>query len=418
VDVTGLLLRTGASRPHVLVAAMPGGTAVRLAAEEQLRCRGWPAALTPAGADVLLVAGAPEADIATVVEETWAAVPAPRARAHVTSPGEVATALDAARTELAAGAPRWLPAGDGAVPPTGHGGGAERQSGSHSAHGMASSHDDMSGASHGHDMGDMDMGMPAGLPMAERGEDRDGLKLDRLHVSLGPVLPDWPAGLVVRLVLQGDVVQHAEAAAVGLMEGAGSFWTEPWRRAAAGEPVTTGAAARRRAAAHLDSLTRFLGVAGWDDAAAAACRLRDDMLDGRPVSSLGKTVRRHAARVARSRVLAWLTSGAGMLPPGAAATAGIGGPAGRASGDVTARYRCWCRDLADLATMLDDDSPLDPAVLEAPRGRLDGATAPSMALLAMLPRLLEGTEFALARLIVASLDPDLDELPTRGRGKP
>ena len=403
MGVTGLLVRAGAMRPHVLVAAMPGGAAVRLAAEAQLRRRGWPAALSPADADVLLVAGAPEADIAAAVETAWAAVPAPRVRALVASPGEVAAALDAAQAELAAGAPRWLPAGDAAVLPGANGGAASGAGGSHEAHGTGSHHD----------MGDMDMEMPGGLSMAERGEDRDGLKLDRLHVPLGPVLPDWSAGLVVRLVLQGDVVQHAEAAAVGLMEGAGSFWTEPWRRAAAGEPVTTGVAARRRAAAHLDSLARFLALAGWDDASTTACELRDDALAGRPAPSLGLAVRRLAARVARSRVLAWSTRGAGTLPPDEAAAAGVTGPARRAGGDVTARYRCWCRELSGLTAAFDDGSRLDPAVLEPPRGRLDGGQAPSASLLAVLPRLLAGSEFAVARLIVASLDPDLDELPAR-----
>ena len=403
MGVSGLLVRAAAARPHVLVAAMPGGAAVRLAVEEQLRHRGWPAALSPADADVLLVAGAPAADIADSVQDTWAAVPAPRVRALVTSPGEVAAALDAARAELATGAPRWLPAGDAAVLAGSNGGAASGPGGSHGAHGMASHHD----------MGDMDTGMPAGLPMAERGEDRDGLKLDRLHVQLGPVLPDWPDGLVVRLTLQGDVVQHAEAGAVGLAGGAGSFWTEPWRRAAAGEPVTSGVAARRRAAAHLDSLARFLALAGWDDADAAARLLRDDALGGRPVSSLGLAVRRLAVRVARSRVLAWSTRGAGMLRSDEAAAAGVTGPAWRAGGDVTARYRCWCRELAGLTAAFDDGSRLDPAVLEPPRGRLDGAQAPSASLLAVLPRLLAGAEFAAARLIVASLDPDLDELPAR-----
>jgi hypothetical protein len=403
VGVTGLLVRAGAARPHVLVAAMPGGAAVRLATEDQLRRRGWPAALSPADADVLLVAGAPAADMAAAVETTWAAVPAPRVRTLVTSPGEVAAALDAARAELAAGAPQWLPAGDSAVLPGGDGGAASGPGGSHGTHGMASHHD----------KGEMDTGMPGGLPMAERGEDRDGLKLDRLHVPLGPVLPDWPAGLIVRLVLQGDVVQHAEAGAMGLAVGAASVWTEPWQRAAAGEPVTTGVAARRRAAAHLDSLGRFLAVAGWDDAATTACALRDDTLGGRPVSSLGLAVRRLAVRVARSRVLAWSTRGAGTLRPDEAAAAGVTGPAWRAGGDVTARYRCWCRELAGLTAAFDDGSRLDPAVLEPPRGRLDGAQAPSASLLAVLPRLLAGAEFATARLIVASLDPDLDELLAR-----
>lgn len=410
MGVTGLMLRAGAARPHVLVAAMPGGAAVRLAAEEQLRRRGWPAVPSPADADVLLVAGVPAADIAAAVQATWAAVPAPRVRALVTSPGEVAAALDAAQAELAAGAPRWLPAGDAAVPAGANGGAAGANGGA--ASGPGGSHGAHEMAGH-HDMGDMDMGMPAGLPMAERGEDRDGLKLDRLHVQLGPVLPDWPAGLVVRLTLQGDVVQHAEAGAVGLAGGAGSFWTEPWRRAAAGEPVTTGVAARRRAAAHLDSLAQFLALAGWDDADTAARLLRADALAGRPASSLGLAVRRLAVRVARSRVLAWSTRGMGTLRPDEAAAAGVTGPARRAGGDVTARYRCWCRELASLTAAFDDGSRLDPAVLEPPRGRLDGGQAPSASLLAVLPRLLAGAEFAAARLIVASLDPDLDELPAR-----
>ncbi|WP_236246057.1 hypothetical protein [Streptomyces sp. CC210A] len=118
--------------------------------------------------------------------------------------------------------------------------------------------------------------------MAEVGDDRDGLALDRLHVTLGPLLCDWPAGLVVRAVLQGDVIQRADVD-VSAWRDAGpgaSFWTEPWRRAAAGEPVTAGEGARRRAAGRLDRLARLLAVAGWPAAAVAARRLRDDLLDG------------------------------------------------------------------------------------------------------------------------------------------
>lgn len=433
VGLTGLLLRAGAARPHVLVAAMPGGTAVRLAAEEQLRRRGWPAALTPADADVLLVAGAPAPGIAAAAEAAWAAIPAPRTRVQATRAGEVAAALDAARAELAAGVSQRLPATSGGhdareVMSGGHGDGMAGMdmgmpagheamdegmggAGSHDMGGMDMDHMDMDHMDMGHmDMGDMDMGRPAGLPMARRGEDRDGLKLDRLHVQLGPILPDWPAGLVVRLTLQGDVVQYAEADAVGLAAGAGSFWTEPWRRAAAGEPVTTGVAARRRAAAHLDSLGRFLAVAGWDDAATAVRRLRDSTLDGEPASPLRMALRRMAARVTRSRLLAWSTRGLGTLRADDVAAAGGSGPGLRAAGDVTARYRRWCGELADLAAVFDDGSPLDASVLEPPRGVLDGGQAPSAALLAVLPRLLEGAEFAAVRLIVASLDPDLDEL--------
>jgi len=91
------------------------------------------------------------------------------------------------------------------------------------------------------------------------------------------------------------------------------------------------------------------------------------------------------------------------------AIAGVSEPA-RITGDVTARYRRWCGELAGLAAAFGDGSPLDASVLDPPRGALDSGQPPPAALLALLPRLLEGAEFAAARLIVASLDPDLDGL--------
>jgi hypothetical protein len=397
VDLTGTLLRAGAARPHVLTVAMPGATAVRLAAEEQLRRRGWPAAMTPADADILLVAGDAAASLAEVVEATWQAMPAPRARAAAVRPGEVAAALEAARARLGDRAAQRVLAAGARPGPAHHDGAA--------GHGGM----DHGSMDHGHGGGGMEM--PGGLPMADRGDDRDGLRLDQLHVPLGPVLPDWPAGLVLRLTLQGDVVRHAEAEVLG--GGGGSFWDEPWRRAAAGEHVTAAEASRRGAAAHLDSLGRFLAVAGWDAAALAARRLRDDVLAGAPSGRLRRDTGRFARRVARSRVLAWLTGGMGVFTAADAAAAGVTGPALRADGDVTARYRRWCAGLAGAAERFDDDSPLRPDGPEPPRGHAGGHRAPSAGLVSVLPRLLEGTELAAARLIVASLDPDLDQLPAR-----
>ena len=425
MDLTGLLLRAGAARPHVLIAAVPGGTRVRLAAEEQLRRRGWPAALTPADADVLLVAGPPARDIAGALEAVWDAIPAPRARFHAAGPGEVAAALDAARAELAsgsrqrhsaaAGAGRLDGRHDSAVghAMAGHGGHGMAGDGSGNGNGRDAGGDDahgMAGGGHsGHGMGEREM--PAGRPMADRGEDRDGLRLDQLHVPLGPVLPDWPAGLVLRLTLQGDVVQRAEPEILG--GGGGSFWDEPWHQAAAGERVTAAEGARRGMAARLDSLSRFLAVAGWDEAAVTARRLRDDVLADASAARLHRDTRRLARRVARSRTLAWLTSGLGVLTAAEAASAGITGPALRAGGDVTARYRRWCADLEAATAALDDVSPLDPARLEPPRGQAADGAAASAGLITVLPRLLAGSEFAAARLIVASLDPDLDQVPAR-----
>ncbi len=239
----------------MLTATLPGGTAVRLAVEEQLRRRGWPEALSPADADVLAVAGTAAADIGGVLEEVWA-IPAPRARADAGHPGEVAAALDGARAELSSHGGRRQTGGDrhrdaGGTgrrsPGRGHGGagGHSQGAGQHAA--RDNGHEDSMGGGEGRGMSAMEMpgmGMPpvglsAGLPMARRGADRDGLKLDRLHVPLGPFLPDWPAGLVVRVTMQGDVVQQAEVTALGAARGGGSFWAEPWLRAAAGEPVTT-----------------------------------------------------------------------------------------------------------------------------------------------------------------------------------
>ncbi|MFI7142371.1 hypothetical protein ACIBQ5_33095 [Streptomyces massasporeus] len=257
--------------------------------------------------------------------------------------------------------------------------------------------------------------MPAGLPMADRGPDRDGLTLDRLHVPLGPLLTDWPVGLTLRLTLQGDVIQEAcvedSTAAVSDAPRSASFWTHPWQRAAAGEPASVGEAARRRAAAHLDSLGRLLAVAGWPAMAVTARRLRDDLLDGASGETLRPRVRRFTRRVGRSRILYWSTRGIGPLSAADADAAGVSGPAARADGDVPARYRQWLAEVERDVARLDDLSLLDPGSEEGPRGRGES----SVALVRLLPRLLEGAELAAARLIVASLDPDPDELAIRSR---
>lgn len=54
-------------------------------------------------------------------------------------------------------------------------------------------------------------GKPYGRPMAMTGDDlRDGLALDRLELRLGPFFRPFPPGLVLEVVLQGDLVQEAD----------------------------------------------------------------------------------------------------------------------------------------------------------------------------------------------------------------
>jgi hypothetical protein len=218
----------------------------------------------------------------------------------------------------------------------------------------------------GHDAHMMHGGDVAGLRLADRAPDRDGLALDQLHVSLGPALPDWPAGLVVRVALQGDVVQAAEVEVVGDAHPDGSPW--------AGMP----------AAAALDSMARLLSVCGWDTASRTARRLRDELLtDAVDDAELGRFLR----RLRRCRTLRWATDDVGRLDVAH----------GDLAGDATQRWRRW---------------------LNVVEGREAGHRRGDHTQVALerLPGLLEGQELAAARVIVASLDPDLDAvLPVDAR---
>lgn len=279
------LRRPAAPRPFVVSAA--DGTRDRLAAEAEMRRLRRRPALSPADTGTLVVCGSPGAALAEAIEVVWRDMPEPRVRA---SPHDLdGRAAGEARPELELDA-----------------------------------------------------------DMADRADDRDGLRLDVLHVPLGPVLSYWPAGLRVDLTLQGDVVQAAEATAVDTAEG--TFWTE-----------------ERRAASRLDSLSRFLRVAGWDAAGDRAAVLRDAALSGADDGLLARRFASFERRVGRSRTLRWMTRGVG---------------------DVQERLDGWLRDIGSALA-----------------GR--APTGPRHEPVSALPRLLEGAGLAEARLIVASLDPDL-----------
>ncbi|MBQ0986430.1 hypothetical protein KBZ10_18310 [Streptomyces sp. F63] len=466
MDLRDRLRRAALSRPGVMLVALPGAARVRLALEAELRRRGWPRAEGPAAADLLVVAG--ERDPLgedSWLDEIWRGVPKPAVRLAVRHPGDTAAALDtghrllredvrtrhdlapAVPTPGAGGSPGRDEAageeGPGERPEDGagddhgghragtgdeghHGGhdgdhgdsagpGGEQEGGhggdgEHGGHGGDGDEHGGHGGGHG-DHSSHEMSGPGGLPMADRAQDRDGLTLDRLHLPLGPVLPDWPAGLILRVALQGDVVQRAETDHVPVRRPeADPFWDEPWLRAARGESVPRSAAARRRCAAHLDSLGRFLAVAGWDDPAGRARRLRDGALATGPGDRLREDIVSLARRVARSRALRLLTTGLGPLPAAEARAAGVSGPARTAGGDAYDRLLVWLDELGRAAGEFGDERPLARDDRTGPRGTLDGAAPPSQGLLDVLPGLLSGAEFAGARIVVASLDPDLDEL--------
>lgn len=457
--------RTAMNRPAVLVVALPGATELRLEAEAEVRRRGWPVAGAPAAADLLVVCGVPAPEDAEWLDRIERSMPEPAVRIVVGETGQVAHALGMARRDLTdravtprgghvddrseaqAGQPRDHEHGEHEGHGDEHGHGAHHDSSppeaadgrGHHDHGMGHSHDGhiapsgheghgphqpadraahMDHTDHqghgghrdhsGHDMHAMEV---AGLPMAERADDRDELRLDQLHVPFGPGLSDWPAGLVLRLTLQGDVVQDVEVDHLPVASGHRlPFWDEPWLRAAHGEEVTRGSAERRRCAAHLDSAGRLLAVAGWDDVAVRCRRLRDELLSGASREDIGGALRRTVQRVGRSRALRWSIAGLGELPVDRARAAGVTGPALAADGDAYDRLLMWLSEVDRGLEELDDARPLAPDDRTGPRGRLDGPQPPSQALIDVLPELLTGAEFACARVVLASLDPDLDEL--------
>jgi hypothetical protein len=392
VDLTARLLRFAAARPHVLVVPAVGGTAQRLSVEAELARRGWPVSMSPADTDVLVVAGIPGPELAAVVELLWRQIPAPRARADVATVSAAAPALDRAADDLAdAARQRREPVRPSS--PARHGApvGASTEHSEHlpsklggTEHDEHRGHQPRSHQHGGHQHGG-GMEVPGGLPMADVGPDHDGLMLDRLRVPLGPVLPDWPAGLVVEVVLQGDVVQDASARILDPPlhdhPAAPSFW---------GDPDSAADHARRRAARHLDALARLLGTAGWADPAAKARHQRDELLAGAPAAPLRPRTEAMVGQVRRSRMLRRMLRGVGA-----------------GAGDVTALLAAR---LSALQAALD--------AVENPAHAADddpGSTATHTA--DELAELLVGAELAAARLIVAAVDPDTDRITIARAGQ-
>lgn len=277
-----------------------------------------------------------------------------------------------------------------------HMGGQGHQMGGHDD-GMGEQGHEMSGhehhmGGHGHDMGMM---LPGGLAMADRADDRDGLKLDVLTVPLGPVLAWWPAGLVVSARLQGDVVCDATVSVVAPKSGGDPFWVRPWVRAERGEVVTAGEGGRWRVARVLDSASTLLAVAGWEDTSTTAAWLRDETLRGAPSEVTAARLDKWARRVTGSRVLRWSLKDVGRIADDSGTPSGL-------AGDVHDRLLRWIAEVRETDWW--DEKPLGPG------GFVDDQAIRSRWILDALPGLLAGSELAEARLLVASLDPDLDVL--------
>ncbi|WP_206051728.1 hypothetical protein [Nocardioides ferulae] len=224
------------------------------------------------------------------------------------------------------------------------------------------------GGHEGMDHGDMEMS-PGGIPLAEGGEDRDGLEMDVLQVRLGPVLPHWPAGLVLRCSLQGDVIVEAQAE---LVDG----------RVRQDDEVVGPARG-------IDNIASLLALAGWDDAAAEARRIRDTALEPGD-GAAGSELERLRRRVRRSRTLRWSLRGVRRLSEEDAHARGL--PAD-AVGDTYERLMGMLdRAVAGVAATAAGDTGT----------RTDDASRTLST--DHLPHLVMGLDLATARLVLASLD--------------
>ena len=363
-----LTTRLATARTAVLVAEVPGWAATRCAVEREVRTRGWRLAGSPADADVLVVCGRPGPRLAAAVDHVWAQLPGPRARVQVHGPADVPPALDAALADLAdAPAQRRDAADRPAEPAPGSlatdlpapDGDAARDEDADRTPGFDDpgpapdpddGTDDGTDPDDGTDMSGMDMPMPGGVPLAGGGDDDqlpdpDRLDLDVLHVPLGPVLPCWPAGLLVHTTLQGDLVVAARAEVL-----------EPAGAPPAGDGVHGTPAGR------WDAVAALLALAGDADGAAAAARLRDALLAGADAAAEEARLGR---RVRRSRLLHWSLRGVGELD----------------GADAADRLAHWAGAGEQLV----------PITLE------------------QVAALVTGVDLATARLVVASLDLDTSD---------
>ncbi len=275
-------------------------------------------------------------------------------------------------------------------------------------------------------------GVPYGRPMAEVAPDRDGLRLDQLTVRIGPFFARFPTGLVLEILLQGDVVQQAHV--VGAPDAGTPVEAHvrtPFHEAL-DAPVPVSLLELERARSHLRSIASALVAHQLPSLARRVLRFANNV---HPDQS--EDVQRMHRLLRRSQLLGWATRGVGSIPadrlegtatgPVARASGvdqderttdpaylGLGfEPVVHAGGDARARITqrlAEAHQALQLAGRAGDRRHDPEAPLESPRGRLAVGDLPAQRLLPLLPAVLEGMEWGDAVSTVVSLDLDTDEV--------
>ncbi len=371
MGVRTAIARLAAQNAHVLLVEAPGDWRIRAAAERAVLERGWSLALSPGDADILAICGEPGPSLGDAVEEVWQQLPGPRVRIELQDADEASSRLEEARHQLLDTAHHQRDAHDrralsdrlddsGGDMDMG-GGDMDMDMGGGDAMDMGD--EDMSeGGDEDMDMdGGMDMEMaPSGIPLAEGADDRDGLEMDVLHVRLGVALPYWPAGLVLRCTLQGDVIVDA------IVEASDAH---------------SESSERDQSARHVDNVVSVLALAGWEAAAADARAIRDGLLENRAQDAAERLARLHG-RLQHSHLLRWSLQN--IRPLDAEELQRLGIPS-HLSGDTYDRLL---------------------AMVQRARLLLDGEAAPDVWVPSaeLVAELVTGLDLATARLMVASLN--------------
>ncbi len=282
---------------------------------------------TPRHASVLLVAGSIPGEHVEVVDRVHDQLPHPRAtvgwRTRVDGPSAVDRTVDGGPDDVVAAlvaAYEALRAEAGASEPD-----RRPDEEPHEWRGVGP---------HGQGGEGMMGGTPYGRPMAMTGDDRDGLALDQLHLRLGPFLDALPAGLVLDITLQGDVLQEVAATRSGPPSSAGPSLA-PGRQG-------------------LRWLAHALHVQGLDALGVRAAGLARDCGQGGDVAAGFAHLRRHLRRSG----LLWMLRGTG-------ATDDLGDAADR-----------WARRLDALDAVLRGATPAEEplAAVEDLGALLEGRT--------------------------------------------
>lgn len=389
MGLTRMLGAAALRTTHVLCVELPGCWSTRVAVEREVARRGWHLALTPADADVLAICGSdgrPGARLPLGIDEViarlWDQMPGPRVRVDLEGTAGAERALDQAAEALVDSAGQRADAYDRAQHPQGdtdetethegHGGHGGHDDGGHGGHdqGEHGGHDDDGHEHGGHDHGGM---APHGIPLAGGQQDRDGLEMDVLNVRLGPVLPHWPAGVVLTCTLAGDVVTHAELPPPPA-EGARVVDDSAEHREIRSEARAAGERSARRA----DDLAAVLALAGWAHGATLARRVRDLHLSDDADAARSLAIRLDR-QVRRSRLLRRSLQGLGAITTDDVDRLAL---PDAMVGDVHARVTGMTAGLAQPNAM----PPDEPSTIAA-----------------ALPSLVTGLDLAAARLQVASL---------------